>query len=185
MIERKNPRTAKVGFYSVAHATYWDQFPGLLDNMMKYHRDTAALIESYGVEVVDYGMVDSSEKAYEVADKIAGDGVDVLFTNMITYATSSVFAPIVRKAQMPVVLVALQPRDALDYTQANTFMQLENDNICSVPEFRVNPVVLQLCVIGFPVQIELDRFGFSAFEKSPGDLLENDLIFKRNGKAVV
>jgi L-arabinose isomerase len=33
------------------------------------------------------------------------------------------------------VLVALQPRTAMDYTRANTFMQLENDNICSVPEF--------------------------------------------------
>ena len=33
------------------------------------------------------------------------------------------------------ILVALQPRSALDYTKANTFMQLENDNICSVPEF--------------------------------------------------
>ena len=33
------------------------------------------------------------------------------------------------------VLVALQPRAALDYTKASTFMQLENDNICSVPEF--------------------------------------------------
>lgn len=135
MIERKVPRTARVGFYSVAHATYWDQFPGLLDNMMKYHRDTAALIESYGVEVVDYGMVDSSEKAYAAAEKMSGDRLDVLFTNMITYATSSVFAPIIREVNVPNVLVALQPRDALDYTKANTFMQLENDNICSVPEF--------------------------------------------------
>ena len=135
MIERKTPRTARVGFYSVAHATYWDQFPGLLDNMMKYHEDAKKILAGYGVEVIDYGMVDSSEKGYAAADKMAGDRLDVLFTNMITYATSSVFAPIIRKADVPVVLVALQPRSALDYTQANTFMQLENDNICSVPEF--------------------------------------------------
>ncbi len=135
MIERKNPRTAKVGFLSVAHAVYWEQFEGLLDNMMKYHRDTAELVGSYEVEVADYGMVDSNQKAFSVADRMAGDGLDVLFVNMITYATSSVFAPIIKKMDIPVVLVALQPRDALDYTQANTFMQLENDNICSVPEF--------------------------------------------------
>ena len=54
---------------------------------------------------------------------------------MITYATSSVFAPILQSADVPMVLVALQPRKAMDYTQANTFMQLENDSICSVPEF--------------------------------------------------
>ncbi len=48
---------------------------------------------------------------------------------------SSVFAPIVRDMNIPMVLVALQPLEKLDYTKANTFMQLENDNICSVPEF--------------------------------------------------
>ena len=53
----------------------------------------------------------------------------------MTYATSSVFAPIIQSSGMPVILTALQPRSALDYTKACTFMQLESDNICSVPEF--------------------------------------------------
>ena len=39
MIERKNPRTAKIGIFAAAHATYWDQFEGLLDNIMGYHQD--------------------------------------------------------------------------------------------------------------------------------------------------
>jgi len=85
--------------------------------------------------VIDFGMVDSSENAYAVADKIAGSGVDVLMCNMVTYATSSVFAPILKNASAPMILVALQPLRALDYSKACTFMQLENDNICSVPEF--------------------------------------------------
>ena len=55
--------------------------------------------------------------------------------NMTTYATSSVFAPILKEVDRPVILTALQPRRALDYDKANTFMQLENDSICSVPEF--------------------------------------------------
>ena len=93
------------------------------------------MVEKTGVEVLDFGMVDSSEKSYQVADQITAAGVDVIFCNMVTYATSSVFAPIMRAAQAPMVLIALQPRAAMDYTKANTFMQLENDNICSVPEF--------------------------------------------------
>ncbi len=36
---------------------------------------------------------------------------------------------------MPIVLVALQPLSALDYAKATTFMQLCNDDFCSVPEF--------------------------------------------------
>ncbi len=135
MIERKKPRLAKIGIFAVAHATYWDQFEGLLDNIMGYHHDLCKKVGDMEVEVIDFGMIDSSEKAFAAVDKIAGSGVDLLFCNMVTYATSSVFAPIMRAASVPVVLVALQPRRAMDYTIASTFMQLENDNICSVPEF--------------------------------------------------
>ena len=135
MIERVKQRTAKIGFFSVAHATYWDQFEGLLDNIMGYHSEAIKLIKTNHVEIVDYGMVDSSEKAFETAVKMQGDRLDVVFCNMITYATSSVFAPIIREVNLPVVLLALQPLSHLDYSKASTFMQLENDNICSVPEF--------------------------------------------------
>ena len=135
MIERKNKRTAKIGIFAVAHATYWDQFPGLEDNIMGFHKDFCEMVENQDVEVVDFGMVDSSEKAYDAVDRILAAKVDVLFCNMVTYATSSVFAPIIKEVNKPMVLIALQPRKGLDYTQANTFMQLENDNICSVPEF--------------------------------------------------
>ena len=135
MIERKNKRYGRIGVFAVAHATYWGQFPGLLDNIMKYHADFISMLKENDVEVVDFGMVDSSEKGSECANKINGANVDVIMCNMVTYATSSVFAPVIRSCSAPMILVALQPRFALDYTQANTFMQLENDNICSVPEF--------------------------------------------------
>lgn len=151
MIERKTPLTARIGIFAVAHATYWHQFDNLYESIIGYHKDLCALVEKNGVEVVDFGMVDSSEKAFETAKKIAAADIDVLFCNMVTYATSSVFAPIIRAANMPVVLTALQPKRALDYTKANTFTQLENDNICSVPEFtgvairmgkKINDVIL-------------------------------------------
>lgn len=151
MIKRKNTTKAKIGIFAVAHATYWQQFEGLYDNIMGYHKDFCQMVENNNAKVVDFGMVDSSEKAYQALKQIKASDVDVLFCNMVTYATSSVFAPIMRDANIPVVLVALQPRAALDYTKANTFMQLENDNICSVPEFtgvairlgkKVNDVII-------------------------------------------
>lgn len=135
MIKREKVKQTKVGLFAVAHDTYWEQFPGLRENILGYHRVLAEKLESMGALAQDYGMVDTNSGAFSVAERINGDGLDVLFCNMTTYATSSVFAPILQAAAMPVVLVALQPRQAMDYTQANTFMQLENDNICSVPEF--------------------------------------------------
>ena len=136
MIERRNPRTAKIGVFGVGHDTYWHQFEGLLDKLMGYHQEFIDKVKANGVEVVDFGMIDTNTKAFNVLPKMKAANVDVLFCNMLTYATSSVFAPIVQgMGEVPMVLVALQPRVAMDYTQASTFMQLENDNICSVPEF--------------------------------------------------
>lgn len=135
MIERKVKREGRIAFFSVVHAVYFDQFEGLEDSLKKYHADTIDLVKKNDVEVVDYGIIGSNARAFEVADLIAGDKIDVIFCNMITYATSSVFAPIVQNTSAPIVLVALQPLQAMDYTKACTYMQLENDNICSVPEF--------------------------------------------------
>ena len=135
MINRTNTRTAKIAYFAVIHGIYFEQFPGLEDNLRRYHRELLEKIQANNVEVVDFGFVDSSEKAFEVANEIQKISPDVCFCNMITYATSSVFAPIMKSVNAPMVLLALQPRSAMDYTKANTFMQLENDNICSVPEF--------------------------------------------------
>ena len=135
MIERKKPRGARVAFFSVVHEVYFKQFEGLYESLSGYHRETADLVAANGVEVIDYGIVGSNAAAFDTADRIAGDRVDLIICNMITYATSSVFARIVQNTTAPIILLALQPRMGLDYTRANTVMQLENDNICSVPEF--------------------------------------------------
>lgn len=134
-IERRKPLAANVGILSVGLDTYWGQFPGLLDEMNK---KTAVLVEkvrSYSVTVRDFGMVDNSQKAYEVLPELKAADLDVLFVDMVTYATSATFGPVVREMECPVVLVALQPLHAMDYAHGTTFMQLCNDDLCSVPEF--------------------------------------------------
>lgn len=135
MISRTNKRTAKIAYFAVIHGIYFEQFPGLKENLYRYHDELLQKVKANDVEVVDFGFVDSSERSFEVAKEIQKMNPDVVFCNMITYATSSVFAPIMKEVNAPMVLLALQPRQALDYSKANTFMQLENDNICSVPEF--------------------------------------------------
>lgn len=133
--EGETRRNARIGVFAVGHDTYWHQFEGLLEQLMGYHKEMVALVRSNDVEVIDYGMVDSSVKAYAALDQMNADRLDLIFCDMVTYATSSTFAPIIRDAKPPVVLVALQPLEGLDYSKASTRMQLENDNICSVPEF--------------------------------------------------
>ena len=44
MIARIRPRTARIGIFGVGHDTYWNQFPGLLDNLMGYHARFSAML---------------------------------------------------------------------------------------------------------------------------------------------
>ncbi|MDF2685637.1 MAG: L-fucose isomerase-like protein, partial [Clostridia bacterium] len=109
MIERIKKRNARIGTFAVAHDTYWKQFEGLFDNIMRYHKDFINLINKNEVEVIDFGMIDTSIKAYDAAEKMKGANIDILFCNMVTYATSSTFAPIIRTMDIPVILITLQP----------------------------------------------------------------------------
>ena len=135
MIERKINPTAKIAVFAVVHGTYFAQFDGLESTLQGYHNDFLAMLAKNGVQTVDYGMIQDNAAAFEVAQKINAENVDLIVCNMITYATSSVFAPIIQNCSAPMILAALQPLASLDYNKASTRMQLENDNICSVPEF--------------------------------------------------
>ncbi|MEA5033310.1 MAG: hypothetical protein VB025_14275, partial [Sphaerochaeta sp.] len=134
-INRRKELTANVGLLGVGHATYWHQFDGLLQVMHEKQQVLKEKLETHTVTIHDFGMVDTSEKAYSVVRRIQGADLDMLFIDMLTYATSETFAPLVKALQIPMVLVALQPLQAMDYANGTTFIQLCNDDICSVPEF--------------------------------------------------
>jgi L-arabinose isomerase len=134
-INRTKPLTANIGVFGVGLATYWHQFDGLLDIMQEKQGKFRKKLETYEVNVFDFGLIDTSEKAYAAIPLIQEKSIDLLFVDMLTYATSETFAPLVQALQIPLVLVALQSIKAMNYSQGSTFMQLCNDDICSVPEF--------------------------------------------------
>jgi L-arabinose isomerase len=134
-VPRRKPRTANVGVFGVGHYTYWKQFEGLLDEM---HAKLDVLVErvkAQDVSVTNFGMIDNAQGAYALVKKLKAANLDLVFCDMVTYATSSTFGAIIRELDIPIVLVALQPMKAMDYARATTRMQLANDDFCSVPEF--------------------------------------------------
>jgi L-arabinose isomerase len=134
-IPRRKPRTANIGVFGVGHYNYWPQFDGLLDEMHRKLAVFAGKLSAREVQVTNFGIIDSAQGAYTLLPKLKAADLDLVFCDMLTYATSSTFGAIVRGLDVPIVLVALQPRRALDYTRASTQMQLANDDFCSVPEF--------------------------------------------------
>ncbi len=134
-IPRRKPLTANIGVFGVGHHTYWPQFEGLLDELRGKLSVFVDRVRACGVAVTEFGIVDDAKSAYALRDRLQREDLDLLFCDMVTYATSATFGVIIRELNIPVVLVALQPRKALDYTRASTHMQLANDDFCSVPEF--------------------------------------------------
>jgi L-arabinose isomerase len=127
----------RIGVFGVGYDMYWEQFQGLYDELMNKQKKLIRKIYDCGkgIKVVDFGMVDNPLKAYESVKKMESANLDFLFCDMLTYATSGTFGIIIKSLNIPVVLVALQPMKALDYTKASTYMQLANDDICALPEF--------------------------------------------------
>ena len=134
-VERRKPLTANVGVVSVGLDTYWKQCPGLLADMMKKEDIFIGKLTSHSVKVSRFGMSDNPQKAASLVPAMKAADLDILFIDMVTYATSSTFAPFVRELKCPIVLVALQPDSKLDYEKATVYKQLYNDDFCSVPEF--------------------------------------------------
>ncbi|MEP7365879.1 MAG: L-fucose/L-arabinose isomerase family protein [Acidobacteriota bacterium] len=134
-IARRKPLTARVGLFGVGHASYWPQFPGLLEEMHGKLSRFAAKVSGCGVELFDFGLVDDSRSAYALRAKLKAASLDLIFCDLVTYATSATFGVIIRDLDVPIVLVALQPMKAMDYARATTYMQLCNDDFCSIPEF--------------------------------------------------
>ncbi len=134
-VERLKPLHARAGLLGIGHHVYWNQFEGLLDEM---HRKLGSLrdrISKHGVEVVEFGMLDCAQSAYDAVAGIKAADLDILFIDMVTYGTSSTFGVLCRELNIPIILVALQPLRAMDYPRGTTYMQLCNDDFCSVPEF--------------------------------------------------
>jgi L-arabinose isomerase len=134
-VARRKQRTAHIGIFGVGFHKYWPQFDGLLDEMKRKLDVFVDKVQRNEVQATSFGIVDEAAAAYALLPRLKAADLDLVFCDMLTYATSASFAALVRGLDVPVVLVALQPLPALDYANASTYMQLCNDDFCAVPEF--------------------------------------------------
>ena len=105
-VERRKPLAAKVGLFGVGHSTYWDQFPGLREELMGYLDVFEKRVRGSGVETVNFGMVDDAKTAYAAVKRLKAADLDLVFCDMLTYATSSTWGVICRELDVPVLAVS-------------------------------------------------------------------------------
>jgi L-arabinose isomerase len=115
--------TVKIGLFGIGLDTYWDQFEGLEDRLCGYVNVVANKLSAYDVEIVNLGLIDNAQKAFEAGRAFKRDDVELIFLYVTTYALSSTVLPVVKKAKVPVVVLNLAPEAAIDY---KTFNKLNN-----------------------------------------------------------
>ncbi len=134
-VKVKSNTSVRIGVFGVGYDRYWEQFPGLFDEMIRKQEQFIQKIPDFVTEVVDFGIIDTPLKAYEIVKEIECANLDLIFCDMLTYATSGTFGIIIKTINIPIVLVALQPLKSLDYSNGSTYLQLMNDDFCALPEF--------------------------------------------------
>ncbi len=125
---------ARIGVFGIGLAAYWDQFPGLKERLVGYQKRVEERIAGTGATVESAGLVDDAPSARAAGESFARQDLDLLICYVGTYATSSQVLPIVQQSKVRVLVLNLQPVEALDYEHTDTGEWLANCSTCCVPE---------------------------------------------------
>ncbi|WP_184546555.1 arabinose isomerase [Mucilaginibacter sp. FT3.2] len=142
MIQENRTPQLKVGLFGIGLEAYWEQFEGLKERLTGYLKTVDNKLQSYGAQIVNLGLVDTPEKAFEAGGSFRREDVDIIFLYVTTYALSSTVLPVVKRAKVPVIVLNLAPTAAIDYASFNQMTNrtamtgewLAYCSACPVPE---------------------------------------------------
>jgi L-arabinose isomerase len=135
-------KTATIGLFGIGLDTYWAQFEGLEDRLKGYLGEVDTQIRALNPNVINAGLVDTPDKAFEAGRLFREKDVSVIFLYVTTYALSSTVLPVVQRAKVPVIILNLAPEAAIDYENFNKMTDrtrmtgewLAYCSACPVPE---------------------------------------------------
>lgn len=109
---------ANVGVFSIALGAYLPQFPELVPEFKSQFEAFKKTLPDT-IEIIDGGMVTTKEEAQSAGDKFRAADVDLVFLQLLTYATSYNMLPAVKDLDVPVVLVNVQKNKKPDYEKTD------------------------------------------------------------------
>ncbi|GAA3994905.1 arabinose isomerase [Mucilaginibacter dorajii] len=132
----------KIGLFGIGLDVYWDQFEGLKASLEGYLGGLKSKLDELPVTVVNAGLVDTVDKAFETGKLFRQEDVQLILLYVGTYALSATVLPVVQKANVPVIILNLSPGDSINYEQFNklsdriqmTGTWLKYCSACPVPE---------------------------------------------------
>ena len=132
----------KIGLFGIGLNTYWPQFDGLKERLEGYLKVVEDNISAIHNGVVNLGLIDNPESAFEAGRTFRKEDVDIIFLYVSTYALSSTVLPVVQRAKVPVIILNLAPEASIDYKSFNKMTDrtkmtgewLSYCSACPVPE---------------------------------------------------
>jgi L-arabinose isomerase len=132
----------KIGLFGIGLDTYWSQFEGLKGCLESYLTIVEQKLSAIHTSVINAGLVDTTDKAFETGRMFRREDVDIIFLYVTTYALSSTVLPVVQRAKVPVIILNLSPEAAIDYSSFNAMTDrtkmtgewLAFCSACPVPE---------------------------------------------------
>jgi L-arabinose isomerase len=133
-MERITTRRTRIGLVAGGLGAYWPQFPELLPQLQASARRVAQRLSGLDCEVVDAGFVSDAQEGAVAAAKLRAADCDLIIGFLTTYLTSTMLAPIAQRSGAPVLLLNLQPTEAMDHATFDTGAWLAYCGACPLPE---------------------------------------------------
>ena len=133
-LSRVSARRARIGVVAGGLGAYWPQFPDLLPQLQACAMRVVERLTAFDCDVVDAGFVSDAYEGAKAAEQLRLADLDMIVLYIPTYLTSSMMLPIAQRTGVPVLVLNLQPTQAMDHGTFDTGRWLAYCGSCSVPE---------------------------------------------------
>ncbi|MFF5089126.1 arabinose isomerase [Streptomyces niveus] len=127
-------RRSRIGLVSGGLGAYWPQFPDLLPQLKRSARRVTERLATFDAEVVDVGFISDAEEGAAAAEKLRAADCDLIVGFLTTYMTATMLVPVAQRSGAPVLLINLQPTEAMDHATFGTGEWLAYCGACPLPE---------------------------------------------------
>jgi L-arabinose isomerase len=78
-----NKTDLKIGLFGIGLEAYWEQFDGLKTRLESYISIVQQKLEGFDAEIVNLGLIDTPEKAFEAGKDFRKADVDLIFYTLL------------------------------------------------------------------------------------------------------
>ena len=127
-------RRPLIGLVAGGLGAYWPQFPELLPQLQRSAARVVHRLRALDCAVVDVGFISDAQDGAQAAEQLRVAGCDLIVGFLTTYMTATMLVPVAQRSAAPVLLLNLQPTEAMDHASVDTGQWLAYCGACPLPE---------------------------------------------------